>query len=103
MKRTRIPIDKMHEEARQLLQASHRIEYVDSMLGTHTQAKCACGWSSPSSTSNWIAQGAATRHYIAFVEHPLENRARYAIFWKVCGACNGSGRFETRDGVDQGK
>ena len=103
MKTIRIPIQLTDAEARELLEAAHAIDYVDSILGGSVRATCTCGWRSPWLTTGWVAQEIAMRHRIAFVEHPLENRARYAIFWKVCGACNGSGRFEMRDGVDQGE
>lgn len=99
----RIPLQYTATEARELLEAAHAIDYETSILGQSVRARCACGWTSPWSLAGWLAQEVAQRHRVAFIIHPIENRARYAIFWKVCPACNGSGRFETRDGVDQGE
>lgn len=99
----KIPIHLTHEEARQLLEERHEIDYETSILGLSVRAWCTCGWTSPWSNAGWIAQEVAQRHRVAFIIHPIESRARYAIFWKPCPACNGSGRFETRDGVDQGE
>lgn len=103
MAHDRIPIQLTHAEARAHLEEAHAIDYRESMLGATVYAYCRCGWKSPSVNAGFIAQAAANRHRVAFIEHPLENRARYAIFWKACRGCNGSGRFETRDGVDQGE
>lgn len=103
MSHGRIPIQLTHEEARAQLEAAHAINYRESILGATVYAYCHCGWKSPSVNAGFIAQAAAYRHRVAFIEHPLENRARYAIFWKACMACNGSGRFETRDAIDQGE
>lgn len=80
MKAPRIPIEHTAAEARAQLEAEHAIEYIDSILGGATRATCSCGWRSPWLTTGWVAQEAAGRHWIAYVEHPLENRARYAIY-----------------------
>lgn len=80
MKRDRIDIRLTHGEARAQLQAAHAIDYRESTLGLYVAAHCTCGWTSPKVTAGFIAQAAADRHLAAFVEHPLENRARYAIY-----------------------
>lgn len=94
-----IPIDATHAGARDLLEARHRIDYEDSILGAKTRARCACGWTSPWSFAGWIAQEVAGRHRIAFIEHPLENRARFAIHRRTCRGCDGTGQVP-RSGVE---
>lgn len=102
-RQTRIPIHLTHDEARSLLEAEHAIEYRDGILGATVQAACRCGWTSPKLTTGWIAQEAAQRHRVAFIIHPLENRARYAIYRATCRACNGEAVLSGRDGADLGE
>lgn len=87
----KIPIDATHARAREILEAAHAIDYEDSMLGAKTRAQCACGWTSPWSFAGWIAQEVAGRHRVAFIEHPLDNRNRYAIHRRACLGCEGTG------------
>lgn len=103
MAHDRIPIQLTHDEARAHLETAHLTDYRASMLETTVYAFCRCGWKSPSVNAGFIAQAAANRHRIAFIEHPLENRARYAIFRKTCLACNGEGALSAWDGSDLGE
>lgn len=80
MAHDRIPIQLTHEEARAHLESAHAIGYRESLLGSTVYAFCRCRWKSPSVNAGFIAQAAASRHRVAFVDHPLENRARYAIY-----------------------
>jgi len=89
--KTPIPISATHAEARAQLEAEHAIDYRESILGVTVRAHCRCGWTSMPVNAGFIAQAAANRHHIAFVEHPLENRARYAIYREACDICNGRG------------
>lgn len=102
MKTIRIPIEYTAAEARELLEAAHTIDYVESILGASVRATCACGWRSPWLTTGWVAQEIAGRHRIAHVEHPLESRARFAIYHETCKGCNGEGALTGRDGADLG-
>jgi hypothetical protein len=89
--KTPIPISATHIEARTQLEREHSIDYRESILGATVRAHCRCGWKSPWLTTGWIAQEAAGRHLNAFVEHPLENRRRFAIFRETCKECGGTG------------
>ncbi len=93
--KTPIPISVTHVEARTQLEREHSIDYRESILGATVRAHCRCGWKSPWLTTGWIAQEAAGRHLNAYVEHPLENRRRFAIFREVCKECGGTGEVAT--------
>lgn len=98
-----IPIYLTDAEARAQLEQEHAITYEPSILGKHVRARCTCGWVSEWEVASWNAEESAFHHRRGHITVALEKRARYAIFWRRCGACDGSGRFETRDGVDQGE
>ena len=89
--KTPIPISATHAEARALLEERHPIEYRDSMMGVTTHARCRCGWRSPEVNAGYIAQAAAKRHLAVYVEYPLEQRRRFAIFRETCKECGGTG------------
>lgn len=89
--KTPIPISATHAEARTLLEERHPIEYRDSMMGVTTHARCRCGWRSPEVNAGYIAQAAAKRHLAVYVEYPLEQRRRFAIYREACDICLGAG------------
>lgn len=98
-----LDIRRTDGEARAQLEAEHTISYDDSVLGMRVGVRCTCGWRSPWFTNGWLAQEAAGRHRIAYITHPLERRAQYAIYRETCKGCGGVGALVDRDGADIGQ
>lgn len=80
MKSKPIGLRLTNAEARAQLETEHATTYQDGALGVSTVVRCACGRQSQAVKIGWLAQAWERRHITSFVDHPIEGRARFAVF-----------------------